>query len=121
MSRNRTARLALYEDVKEILDAALAAGGGEYELPDHGKAVHWRQRAYKFRKLYAEVIGGVSPYDRLTLRRLEPTSSTVIINLIETKGIFRPKSPLSKPAPLDDELLSEAERIAKDLGLDYEL
>lgn len=40
-----------YADVKVVLDAALAAGGGVYKLKTEKEAVRWRQRAYHFRKL----------------------------------------------------------------------
>ncbi len=110
----RPNRLAMYDDIREVLDAALSSGGGEYELPDHGKAVHWRQRAYMFRKLYAEKVDPRSPYDRLTFRRVPPESSTVIIAMQSQKGIFRPGAgpplPLTTEAP-DIDLLSEAEAL----------
>jgi len=88
-------RLGMYAEVRQILDAALANGGGRYECPTHGQAVHWRQRAYKFRKLYAETMAtsdsfSMSPYDRLTMPQIPEDSSTVIINIRESIGKFIP-------------------------------
>lgn len=109
----------MYEDVKTILDAALAANGGTFELATHGKAVHWRQRAYKFRKLYAEVHGvkTASKYDRLTLRKIAEGSSTVVISIMaeNMRGVFTPSDPNFVPPGevADDDLLNFAENLAK--------
>lgn len=88
-------RLGLYDDVRQILDAAMASGGGEFVLTTHGQAVHWRQRAYKFRKLFATILSqdkslAMSPYDRLTMPQIPDDSSTVIINVREIVGTFTP-------------------------------
>lgn len=94
-------RLGMYDDVKEVLDAALLAKGGTFELADHGKAVHWRQRAYKFRKLYASKLVGSSPYDQLTLPRIPKESAVVVINRVVTKGIFTPAASTEATAELE--------------------
>lgn len=104
-------RLGRYLDVQAILDAALAAGGGTYMLENHGAAVRWRQRAYEFRKAFATTVSH-SPYDTLTLPRIDPDSAVVIIKRVETTGTFTPAGPTIDP------LLAEAEEIAKNLGLD---
>lgn len=112
-------RLGIYHDVQEILDAALSAGGGTYTCATHGQAVHWRQRAYKFRKLYAEIHGAraSSQYDRLTLPRIEPGSSEVLIHYRQHVGTFTPaESTAAFPDILTgDELLDEALRLAASL------
>ena len=113
----RANRLGMFSDVQQILDAALASGGGEYELESYGAAVHWRQRAYRFRKLFAEAVSHISKYDRLTFPSIRPGTATVHIKLIEAKGIFKPAG---EPRPTDlvdsDDLLSAAELFAKKLG-----
>jgi hypothetical protein len=88
-------RLGMYDDVRQILDAALASGGGEFALTTYGQAVHWRQRAYKFRKLYAETLASdkslaMSPYDRLTMPRIDEGSNVVVIKVREIVGTFTP-------------------------------
>ena len=114
-------RLGMYADVRQILDAALASGGGSFELPTHGLAVHWRQRAYKFRKLYAQTLASddsfsMSPYDRLTLPQIPDDSCIVVINVREVIGQFTPnREPADVayvPVP-GDELFDVAADIAK--------
>lgn len=116
-----TRRISLYQDVKAILDQALVAGGGSYELLDHGKAVRWRQRAYEFRKLYGETHMN-SPYDQLTFPRLGPTDQVVQIKRNETKGVFRPavgERPIEAKIPaVPDELQDVANQLAKDLEIE---
>ena len=113
-------RLGMYDDVRQILDAALTSGGGSFELPSHGLAVHWRQRAYKFRKLYATTLASddsfsMSPYDRLTLPQIPDDSATVVINVREVIGTFtpnrEPNEPTAVPVP-GDELFDVAKSIA---------
>jgi len=113
-------RLGIYTDVRQILDAALAAGGGSYTCLTHGAAVHWRQRAYKFRKLYAEVLGAKqhSVYDTLTMPRIIDGDTTVHILIRQQAGIFKPNDGTSA-AVLDidtgDDLFEEAMALAKKL------
>lgn len=85
----RTSRLGLYADLQPVLDAAIAAGGGTYTLATHGDAVHWRQRVYKFRKLWQQERGP-SRYDALLLRRIPDDSSEVIMEVRVAQGIFTP-------------------------------
>jgi hypothetical protein len=114
-------RLGMYDDVRQILDAALASGGGQFVLPTHGLAVHWRQRAYKFRKLYATTLAtdkslAMSPYDRLTMPMIGDDSSTVVINVREVVGTFTPnREPYNavEVPVIGDDLLEAAKDIAK--------
>lgn len=123
-TRSVANRLGMYDDVRQILDAALASGGGKFDLPTHGLAVHWRQRAYKFRKLYAQTLASddsfsMSPYDRLTLPQIPDDSSTVVINVREVIGTFTPNrepyEPSAVPVP-GDELFDVAAGIAKKIA-----
>lgn len=109
-------RLGIYADVREVLDAALASGGGTFECETHGAAVHWRQRAYRFRKLYAETIGpkSMSPYDVLVLPRLAPSSCEVVIGIRQTAGVFTPANDEQAPTS-NDELLEAAEELRRKL------
>lgn len=113
MAKTPANRLGMYADVREILDAALRHGGGEYQCTDHGTAVHWRQRAYRFRKLYAEVhrSGLESPYDSILIRRIAPDSGTVVIELREQVGVFTPRNPVARPPDMD-ELFDVADALA---------
>lgn len=115
----RSNRLGMYSDVKEVLDAALSHGGGVYHCADYGSAVHWRQRAYQFRKLYASLLGErkESPYDALILRRVANGEHSVRIELRSVAGVFSPAGPPLAPAPdMDEELFAAAEDFAKKIG-----
>jgi hypothetical protein len=120
MSKSRNQRLGMYADLQPILDAALASGGGSYTLPTYGQAVHWRQRAYAFRKLYAETMHTTSKYDALTLPRIAEGSGTVLINLAVPKGVFQPHGEAIDPSRAcayedSPDLLDLAEQFAKKL------
>lgn len=107
-------RLGIYADVRAVLDSALEHGGGIFRCLQHGHAVHWRQRAYRFRKLYAETLGpnAMSPYDVLVLPRLEKDSCEVIINVRKTGGVFTPAGDGLAPTS-NDELLAAAEAVRR--------
>lgn len=109
-------RLGMYADVRAVLDAALEHGGGTFTAADHGAAVHWRQRAYRFRKAYAEMLGpkGMSPYDVLVLPRLADGASEVVINIRQTAGTFTPANDGLSPTS-NDELLEAAESLRRRL------
>lgn len=109
-------RLGMYADVRQVLDSALASGGGTFRCESHGAAVHWRQRAYRFRKLYAETIGPqrMSPYDVLVLPRLAEDSSEVAITIRQTSGIFTPAHDAQAPTG-NDELLEVAQELSRKL------
>ena len=119
-TKTQVNRLGLYDDIRQVLDAALKLGGGKHNCPSHGMAVHWRQRAYKFRKLYAEILSSgdkfaMSPYDKLTLPQIPKDSKTVIINVREAVGTFipnrEPYTSIDIPIPGDD-LFDVAKSIA---------
>lgn len=84
----------LYEDVRQIFDAAIAAGGGTYTLGSPKEAAHWRHRAYNYRRLLFKglveqnaVPGYVprTPYDGVTL---VVKNNCVIITFTKPKGVF---------------------------------
>jgi hypothetical protein len=107
----------MYADIRAILDAALSAGGGSYECGTHGQAVHWRQRAYRFRKLFAETLGlsRESEYDCLVMPRVEPDSSVVTIRLRKQVGVFVPSGEPTADIIFGDPLFEEAEALARRL------
>lgn len=109
-------RLGMYADIRSVLDAALAAGGGTFLCDSHGAAVHWRQRAYRFRKLYAETLGprAMSPYDVLVLPRLPEEGCEVVITIRQTAGVFTPANDGLAPTTNDD-LLEAAEELRRKL------
>lgn len=109
-------RLGMYADIRSVLDAALSAGGGTFRCDSHGAAVHWRQRAYRFRKLYAETLGprAMSPYDVLVLPRLPDDSCEVVITIRQTAGVFTPANDGQAPTS-NDELLEAAESVRRKL------
>lgn len=107
-------RLGIYADVRAVLDSALEHGGGVFTAPDHGAAVHWRQRAYRFRKAFAETLGpqAMSPYDVLVLPRLAEGSSEVVITVRTTGGVFTPAGDGLAPVN-NDELLEAVEAVRR--------
>lgn len=120
MARSPQEILSQGQDILAILDQALAAGGGTFTCETHGKAVHWRQRAYQVRKAYRNyVMPKLSPYDRLTLRKIQPDSTEVVIDVVRMEGTFTPRQPATPTfAPIaTDELETEAADLARTLGL----
>lgn len=115
---SRSNRLGMFADVREVLDSALAHGGGSFQCATHGDAIHWRQRAYRFRKLYAETIGpkAMSPYDVLVLPRVPDDSATVIITVRQTAGIFTPAGPRVDALADEEDLMAEAQALLDKLG-----
>lgn len=120
-TKTQANRLGMYNDIRQILDAALQSGGGTAICPTHGQAVHWRQRAYKFRKLFAETLAtddsfSMSPYDKLTMPQIPEDSSTVVINVRESIATFTPNNepyvPIDVAIP-GDELFDVARGIAE--------
>jgi hypothetical protein len=110
-------RLGMFTDVRQILDAALAAGGGTYECPDHGAAVHWRQRAYRFRKAYAETLTlrAESKYDCIVMPRVPADSGTVTIMVRRQIGTFTPGTDGPSDVDIPDDLYDAAREIAERL------
>lgn len=88
--------LAQFSDVAAVLDAALANGGGRYELPTPGKAIKWRQRAYTLRKTLSKLdaqkklkLLGASPstpYDQMYLRIEPHDRCVVLIEILKPEG-----------------------------------
>ena len=119
MTKPRANRLGMYADVRGVLDSALEHGGGTFQCETYGAAVHWRQRAYKFRKLYAETLGEKkeSPYDMLVLHRILPDDTAVQIRIRQRQGVFVPADG-STPDVEIDELEAAALRLAAELGGD---
>lgn len=70
---------AAYEDVKHVLNLAVDKPGLRYELETPGKAMHFKQRCNRFRKMLRdmeqEMLAGVpgvraqTLYDRLVIRQ----------------------------------------------------
>lgn len=118
MTKPRSNRLGMYADVREVLDAALAAGGGHYTCATHGDAVHWRQRAYRFRKLYAETLGlsRESHYDTIVLPRIPADSCIVNISIRAQVGTFIPSETPAAAPVIEDELFDIAVQVAAKLG-----
>lgn len=109
-------RLGMYADVRFVLDQALEAGGGTFQCADYGSAVHWRQRVYRFRKLFAETLGpkAMSPYDVLVLPRIAEGDSAVQINVRQMAGTFTPANEGLAPTT-NDELMEAAEGLRRKL------
>lgn len=120
--------LSDYHDIKPILDQAVAHKGGTYQLETSGQAVHWRQRAYKFRKLLRTLRGesrvpGTSvetAYDGLVMDLDGPTVS---FSWREPKGTFvAPKGSTAKPVVEtlverhEDDLLAAARKLVEERG-----
>jgi hypothetical protein len=120
-----------YADVIEILNAAIAAGGGKYTLETHGQAMHWRQRAYALRALLIEQnkrkfpdMVVPSPYDGVILtvpKKGLPGDNAVLIRLRKAEGRLTsldnlPLTPVpGLPTEDEEDLIRE---IVGDLGLD---
>lgn len=109
MKPPRSNRLGMYSDIRAVLDEALTSGGGTLECATHGAAVHWRQRAYRFRKLFAETIAAESPYDTLVLPRCD--TNVVRIELRRSAGQFIPAH--APTPPPEDDIFDFAAALAK--------
>lgn len=122
LSRN----LGQYNDVRDVLDLALANGGGRYTLSSRKAAIRWRQRAYMYRSLLREDLEirrkelgftVVTPYDEVLITI---DDNVAILTMSKMEGIFEPLhgGPTVQPAsaPADD-LDAEAAALAKELGL----
>ena len=112
-----------YLDVRQVLDAAVSAGGGRYTPPERTRAAatHWCHRAYKFRKLLFQEraknaekfpeLGTGTPYDHLkfTVDGETVVISTRVMGKLETLDgqPLEPKAQADTEG-LDDELVDEA-------------
>lgn len=117
MTKPRANRLGMYADVRAVADRALELGGGSFQCETHGMAVHWRQRFYKFRKLFAETLGpkAESPYDMLVLGRVLPGETLVQIKIRQQQGVFVAPDGVALPDEVD-ELEAAAARLVAQLG-----
>jgi hypothetical protein len=130
-----------YSDIRPILDAALAAGGGQYRprgangQASPQAAIRFRHRAYSFRRalqhqLREQGMGIVevsTPYDSMVLSIDAQDPTLVIINrpdplgdLLDLKGnrLEIGGTPPSAQGPDGDPLLEQARQQAKDLGIE---
>ena len=118
-----TKNLNAYEDVRRVLDAIAAAGGGYYELSSAKAAHSFRIRANYFRKLLVE-RDGFSPYDALIFRiqKSKPkcvkiehrTYDNGVIKSLEGDEIQPAEELAILPLDFDeDAITAEAESLAK--------
>lgn len=111
---------AQYNDIKVVLDSALAHGGGVYEAPTGGAAVQFRHKCYAFRKAFREAGVSASPYDRLIIRKLPKGATKVVIEPNTLPGTFTPAqgAPISEPVEIaeDDPLMEEARALRASIG-----
>lgn len=122
--------LRTYLHIKAILDAAIEAGGGRYQLVDAKQAIRWRLDAYQFRKLFVRMKQKELKTDRVEtiydnmLLRID--GNTVIIDKKEFSGfltthdgtVITPPDPYAvQDAALDE----EADELAKSLNFTIDL
>jgi hypothetical protein len=121
-----TRNLGQYEDVRKVLELALANGGGRYVLDSAKATFRWRQRAYMYRKLLREELvakreqfgtSTITPYDSLLITL---SGNCVIITISAPSGVFETLSgevvstdTASDSTAID---LTEAEELIRDLG-----
>jgi len=117
MKPPRSNRLGMYADVREVADLALRHGGGSYDCADHGQAIHFQQRFYRFRKLYAQLNhedGTDSPYDKLKLPRIPEDGCSVKLEIRQHVGTFRPSGPeVFSSLTGEDDLFKAASELAR--------
>lgn len=95
-----------YRDVAQTLDTALLAGGARLRCTSHGKAVYWRQRAYKLRSILWKE--GPTPYDQMELTL---DGQYVIIGFKDTPeltGLDGKPLEVEREFEVDDDLLDAA-------------
>jgi hypothetical protein len=141
MSKRTPQHPSSFQDIKPILDAALAAGGGAYRprnqqgKPSPEAAARFRHRAYSFRRSLQHqiekegmsVTSTTTPYDGMVLR-IDPNDHTVVLinkpddvgDLMGLDGkplkIGAPRNP--EPAIGEDPLIERARQQAKELGIE---
>lgn len=122
-----TKNLGQYEDVRKVLELALANGGGRYILESDKATFRWRQRVYMYRKLLRadlearrEQFGttAVTPYDNLLITL---SGNCVIITISAPVGVFETLSgePVSTETDKNSTTISEteADNLLRDLGI----
>ena len=119
-----------YRDVERAFQAAVEHGGGRLEFTLYGKAVHFRQRAYKYRNLINN-----PEYDAMTIRLtktiegggiLEFNPTTIEATFFAPDGTEKElpdyvEPPVNggnhldgfDPDPVDDDLLSDAQDLVR--------
>lgn len=129
--------LGMYADVKKIFDLVLAKGPATLTFETPSQAGHFRMRGYYFRKLlHAQQLANrgvavgetITPYDsiKMTIEKSSPKNVRIYEVVLAAKvtlesGEAVDLSSIPSPEPVaqePDELLLEAQRLAKDLGLD---
>lgn len=133
--------IGTYTDIARILDTALEAGGATFRLDSPGKAVHFIQRAYAYRKLLhdmqARQLATIhdtrsthTAYDTMKLTR-EEHIVVITFDVIEGVLLDGEGNPLELPDPivlaprpdeidLDDEMRDTIDEAQRMLGLDVE-
>jgi hypothetical protein len=99
-----------YSDVASVLATALPSGSATYRLASDGAAVHWMQRANKYRLLLqAEEKAKTSvkgyqpptPYDRMKLVR-KGAAVEIDFNPTPAGELSLPGGKVVKPTPIED-------------------
>lgn len=91
-----SSNLNTYADVAAVLEPVANAGGrASYELPTPGKAIRWRQRAYKYRELLQKELqraahrGAIVPRTPYDTMRLDLKGPLVLIDMVpEPEGML---------------------------------
>lgn len=117
--------LGSYADIRTIFESVLAHGETELSFTTNGAAVHFRQRAYKFRRLMQN--RGDTRYDGFMIERVGETGmrirpEPITRGLTQVNFVHKPNAELVKFTPepepedeTDDELLSAALKLSLDL------
>lgn len=113
-----------YRNEQRAIDEAFARGGAQVTFPSKGKAIHFRQRCYTFRKLFLaqaarESVLGMpeTPYDNLFLGQPEetPRGWSVRIEQRKFEGILEDLDGGEIALDEEDELAAQAAAFAKSL------
>lgn len=106
----RTSNIKAYADIAETLSALRSRGGGLIRFSTRGSAVSWRHRAYKYRLLLKEQDDRAYDYMHLSIE-----NNAVLVRFLDPPRI---EDIEGNEVTADDELMQEAKRVAKELGLD---
>lgn len=112
-----------YQDIKRVLDTAVANGGARYKLPSDKAAVRWRLRAYYYRKLLqvslqeGNIIPGYTPATPYDMMQLTLDGPIVIIKLKVEEGelLDEAGNPIDAAALPSEEDEDELTRAANEL------